>query len=181
MNVIADNALMLKVKAGDLDQLGLLFERYKRPLFSFFYRLCSDKNTSEDLVQNVFLRIIKYRHTFIGSGEFKTWMYHLARNIFADHLKKNQKQGQRDNLEKWEEHLLDNSSVENQHHDEEIQLLNLALQKLSYERREVLILSRYQGLKYAEIAEIMQTTESNVKVIVHRALIELRKIYAQLN
>jgi RNA polymerase sigma-70 factor (ECF subfamily) len=179
--VIADNALMLKVKAGDLDQLGLLFERYKRPLFSFFYRLSSDKNSSEDLVQNVFLRIIKYRHTFIGKGEFRTWMYHLARNVFADHLKKNQKQGQKDNLDKWEDHLLDNSSIENQHQSEEIQMLNWALQKLSYERREVLILSRYQELKYSEIAEIMQTTESNIKVMVHRALIELRKIYTQID
>ena len=79
---------MLKVKAGQLDQLGLLFERYNRPLYGFFFKLTCDQEVSEDLVQNVFVRIIKYRHTYKGDGKFSTWMYHMARNLFADHYRK---------------------------------------------------------------------------------------------
>ena len=54
MDTIRDNALMLKVKSGDLDKMGLLFERYHRVLFSFLYRMTKQRESSEDMVQNVF-------------------------------------------------------------------------------------------------------------------------------
>jgi RNA polymerase sigma factor (sigma-70 family) len=181
LNVIADNALMLKVKSGDLDKLGLLFERYKRPLFGFFYRMTSDKVISEDLVQNLFLRILKYRHTYTGKGEFRTWAYHLARNILTDHWKKQQKQGFKSDISEWQDQLADHQAAEAGQQEEDIRLLNLALNELAWEKREVLILSRYQGLKYQEIAEIMQTTEGNIKVMVHRALAELKKNFEKIS
>jgi RNA polymerase sigma-70 factor (ECF subfamily) len=74
---------MLQVKAGQVDQLGLLFERYHRILFSFFYNLNRNVEMSEDLVQNVFMRILKYKHRFKGDGEFKTWMFHIAKNVIT--------------------------------------------------------------------------------------------------
>src|SRR5688500_13069372 len=80
---------MLRVKAGDLDKMGLLFERYNRPLFAFFYHMTHKRDMSEDLVQNVFYRMLKYKHTFTGEGEFRTWMYHLARNILNDSARQN--------------------------------------------------------------------------------------------
>jgi DNA-directed RNA polymerase specialized sigma24 family protein len=60
----ADNELMLKVRDGDLGKLSFLFERYHRALFNFFLRSTGSRDLSEDLVQEVFLRILKYRHTF---------------------------------------------------------------------------------------------------------------------
>lgn len=80
---------MTRVREGDLDKLGLLFERYKRPLYGFFYGLNRDQELSEDLVQNTFLRILKYRHLFRGDGDFKTWMFHIARNVSHDQYRKN--------------------------------------------------------------------------------------------
>src|SRR5689334_1298700 len=82
---------MLKVKAGDVDKMGLLFERYHRKLFGFLYHMTGQSSISEDLVQNVFYRMLKYRHTFTGEGEFRTWMYHLARNVLADAAKQNKR------------------------------------------------------------------------------------------
>ena len=93
MDALADNALMLKVKSGDVDRLGLLFDRYHRVLYSFFYRFTASKMVSEDLVQNVFMRMLKYKHTFTGDGRFTTWMYHLARNVYADHYRKDSRLG----------------------------------------------------------------------------------------
>ena len=55
---------MLKVKEGDLDKLGLLFERYKKVLFAFYYRMNFNAELSEDLIQNVFMRILRYKHAF---------------------------------------------------------------------------------------------------------------------
>jgi hypothetical protein len=104
LDSLADNALMLKVKEGNLDKLGLLFERYKKPLFGFFYGLTKDAELCEDLVQNVFFRILKYRYLFRGDGDFKTWMFHIARNVNHDHFRKN-KWKFKESLDNWEENL----------------------------------------------------------------------------
>jgi len=103
---------MLKVKNGDLDHLGLLYERYKKQLFGFFYNLNRDKDLSEDLVQNTFIRIIKYKHGFKGDGEFKSWMFHIARNVNIDHFKKNKKNNETDSLEAWQEEATDDAETQ---------------------------------------------------------------------
>lgn len=181
LDAISDNGLMLKVKAGDVDKLGLLFERYNKALFGFFYRMTQNAKTSEDLVQNVFLRILKYKHTFTGEGKFTTWMYHLARNISIDHHKKQNKMGYKDELSQWENQLPEEVSTEDKlHQQEDIRMLNVALGRLSPDKREVLVLSRYQGLKYKEIATLMNCSEGAVKVRIHRALSDLKDIYQKL-
>lgn len=181
MDPITDNALMLKVKAGDTDRLGLLFERYHRALYSFFYRLTSKSEVSEDLVQNVFLRMLKYRHTYTGAGEFKTWMYHLARNVHADHYQKNKRLGFSDDFSHLENVLRDDVTMEDQtRKEEEMHLLQQALNRLDVEKREVLVLSRFQELKYKEIAELYGCTEGAIKVRAFRALDELKQIYLKL-
>lgn len=172
---------MLKVKAGDLDKLGLLFERYNQKLFSYFYRLTSRKDISEDLVQGVFERIIKYRTTYENSGAFSTWIYQIARNLHVDHHRKNQKEPGRDEL--FDLDSLTDKSHETEANfgkDRELKLLNTALNKLDAEKKETLILSRYQGFKYKEIAAIMDCSESAVKVRIFRALNELKQIIPEL-
>jgi len=73
------NELMIAVRAGEIDKLGDLFERHHRPLYGFFVRHTGDRTASEDLVQLVFYRILKYRHTYRDEGRFSAWIYHLAR------------------------------------------------------------------------------------------------------
>ncbi len=173
---------MLKVKAGNLDLMGLLFERYHRPLFGFLYHTTGQVAHSEDLVQTVFYRMLKYRHTFSGDGEFRTWMFHLARNVVNDAFKKNQKTSYQPDMAP----LLDNEAQAPEAEakmevEEQNKELHRALQLLSNEHREVLILSRFQELSYIEIAEILKTTEGNIKVKVHRAMKELKEIYLKRN
>jgi RNA polymerase sigma factor (sigma-70 family) len=177
---LADNTLMLKVKEGNLDKLGLLFERYKKPLFGFFYGMNKDAELSEDLVQNVFFRILKYRYLFRGEGDFKTWMFHIARNVNHDHFRKI-KWKQKESLDNWENRL---SSGENRatefQQDDEMQLLSMAMDRLPEDKREILLLSKYQEKKYKEIGEIIGCSEGAVKVKVFRALQELKLMYQQL-
>lgn len=181
MEAITDIALMLKVKAGDTDRLGLLFERYHRLLYSFFYRLTSKRAVSEDLVQNVFLRMLRYRHTYTGEGEFKTWMYHLARNVHADFYQKNKKLGFAADFTDLENCLQEDQNAEEvMRRQEEEHLLQLALNKLSLEKKEILVLSRFQGLKYKEIATLYGCSEGAIKVKAFRALEELKQIYLKL-
>ena len=171
---------MEKVRDGDLDKLGLLFKRYRKPLYGFFYGMNKEQELSEDLVQNTFFRILKYRHLFKGDGDFKTWMFHIARNVSNDHFRKN-KIKQKDSLENWQEKLghEENRSAEMQRVEEQ-ELLSIAMDRLPTDKREVILLSKYQEKKYKEIGEILGCSEGAVKVKVFRALQELKVVYRQL-
>jgi len=180
LNTLADNSLMMKVRDGDLDKLGLLFERYKKPLYGFFYHLHRDRTVAEDLVQNTFFRIVKYRHVFRGDGDFKTWMFHIARNVSNDHFRKD-KFKHTDDIDHWRERLgQEDSKVSEMQQDEHHQMLALAMDRLPLEKREILLLSKYQDKKYKEIGELLGCTEGAVKVKVFRALQELKDIFQQL-
>jgi RNA polymerase sigma-70 factor (ECF subfamily) len=172
---------MLQVKAGQVDQLGLLFERYHRILFSFFYNLNRNVEMSEDLVQNVFMRILKYKHRFKGDGEFKTWMFHIAKNVNIDYHKKHRKYRAED-VTQWQDKIKDESRSQNQQmiKQEELNQLKRAIQLLDPEKREIIILSKLQGLKYKEIGQIIGCSEGTVKVKVFRALKELKKVFEKL-
>lgn len=180
MEALSDNALMVKVRDGDLDRLGLLFERYKRPLYGFFYGLNRNQELSEDLVQNTFFRIMKYRHLFRGEGDFRTWMFHIARNVSHDHYRKD-KLKIRDSVEDWQDRLghEEHAAASMQKQDEQ-QMLAIALDKLPADKKEIILLSKYQEKKYKEIGELIGCSEGAVKVKVFRALQELKVIYQQL-
>lgn len=172
---------MLKVKTGDLDKLGLLFERYNKKLFHYFYRLTWRRDISQDLVQGVFERILKYRHTYENDGSFATWLFQVARNHHIDHYRRNRKLVDDENFDP--EKLADDRQQEHDFEsegDRELRLLKQALEQLDETKRETLVLSRFQGFKYKEIAEIMDCTESAVKVRVFRALNELKEIITEL-
>ena len=177
MNSLTDNAIMLKVKSGDLDKMALLFQRYHRPLYGFLYHMTSQREVSEDMVQNIFYRMLRSRHTFTGNGEFRTWMYHLARNVLKDHWKK---AGVSRSVTEWEDRVIDEVLVDERLEKKmELEMLQKRIASLSPESREVLILSRYQDLKYAEIAEVLDLSVAAVKVRIHRAINQLKTMYLQ--
>lgn len=180
MESLSDNALMLKVKEGDLDRLSLLFERYKKPLYGFFYSMNRESELSEDLVQNVFYRILKYRYLFRGEGDFRTWLYHIARNVSHDNFRKD-KIRKKDSLENWQDRLAGDSNWATEMvKNDEMQLLSMAMDRLPDDKKEILLLSKYQDKKYKEIGEIIGCSEGAVKVKVFRALQELKNVYKQL-
>ena len=181
MHALTDNALMLKVKSGELDKLGLLYERHKNRLFGFFYHLNGNAAVSEDLVQNVFIRILKYRNTFTGEGQFTAWMFRMARNVNNDHYRKNQKiihmSSDRASMSTPED-MEDLNTVMDQ--EDDISQLSRALQRLPLDKREILILSKYKEIKFSEIGKMLGCSEGAAKVKAHRALKDLRKIFLQL-
>lgn len=169
---------MLEVCSGDLRKLGVLFERYQTPLFNFHLRMTGDRAASEDLVQEVFFRILRYRHTFKEGTSFVTWMYRIARNAQADRFRKS---GREIGLEPQQEHPAPQpSAAESLESEQEAALVRRALNRLPEDRRELLVLSRFQNLKYDEIAELLGCQAGAVKVRIFRALRELRQIYFEL-
>jgi RNA polymerase sigma factor (sigma-70 family) len=173
---LSDEKIMLLVKDGHLSELTELFDRYHVPLYNFFLRLTFDKVTSEDLTQNLFYRVIRYRQSYQpAQGTFRSWIYRLARNIHADFCKEKQKQpGRLTNPGEEEEGLADNPAG---YSESDYQRLDKALASLRPEQREVLVLSRYQGLKYEEISKIKDISVAAIKVQVYRAIQQLRSLY----
>ena len=177
----SDENVMLAVRNGDLERLGLLFERYHRAVFDFFARMTGNRAVSEDLVQDVFFRILKYRKTFRAESHFKTWMFQIARNVRVDYYKK--RGSDRAAFENSKEELNSGFALPSQklEEDERTRLLECALLKLPEEKREILILSRYQGMKYEEIAELLGCELGTVKVRIYRAMQELRDVFFKLS
>ena len=177
---MTDNELMFQVRDGDVGKLGVLFERYHEKLYGFFVRHTNKREVSEDLVQDVFFRMLKYRHTFRGEAPFTVWMYQLARNASADYFRKwkNETPMAEGTEEQQSYDSLPSEQVQEQ---EEHRLLKAALSRLSEEKREVLVMSRFQGLKHEEIGKILDCPVGTVKARVHYALKELRDEYMKLS
>jgi RNA polymerase sigma factor (sigma-70 family) len=176
----SDNQLMLQVRDGNAEKMGILFDRYQKMLYNFFLRLTNDRAGSEDLVQEVFLRMLKYRHTYRGDGRFSNWMFHISRNTHVDYFKK---QNREQRLPGDEQNVAsqDSNPGDMMEQDQEIRLLQTALAQLPGEKKEVLILSRYHNMKYEDIAEIQGCQVGTVKARVHRAIKDLRDIYFNLS
>jgi RNA polymerase sigma factor (sigma-70 family) len=178
LNSLTDNAIMLRVKDGDLDKMGLLFERYHRQLYGFLFHMTYHREVSEDMVQQVFYKMLRYRQTFTGSGQFVHWMYSIARNVLKDQGKRKQLQMQAGNAEQLADQLPGGVTPEEQLEKKEARIgLYKAMEKLSDDHREILTLSRFQELKHQEIAQILNISEVAVKTRAHRALRELKNIY----
>lgn len=181
MEELSDNHLMQKVQGGDLGKMGLLYERYNKDLFAYFFRCCGDRDLSEDLVHNVFVRLIKYRQSFAGHGQFSYWLFAMARNVWIDETRQKAVLKKADQLDEVRALQTTDRNPEQQlDHRERSELLALALQQLSDEKREAILLSRYQGMKYKEIAKIANCTENAIKSRIQRGLIELREIMQKI-
>lgn len=171
---------MLRVKEGDVQKLGLLYERYKKRLFGFFYQMNKDADLSEDLVQNVFMKILKYKHTYTEESKFVVWIFQIARNTSYDSFKKSKAFSYRDIDDVG--HLLNaNDDIDRTIAKRENMItLKKAIEMLSPEQRELIVLSKFKELKYKELGEIVGCTEGNARIKVHRALNQLKDIFLTL-
>lgn len=176
-----DHELMIAVRAGEIARLGELFERYHQRLYGFFVRLTNQPSASEDLVQVVFYRILKYRHTYRDEGKFSAWIYHLARKVAADHFRKHaHAPAATDPLDLHEHPDAAPAPDARAATTDDLELLRVAIARLPLEHREVLVLSRLQSVEHREIARLLDTSVGAVKVRVHRALKELREVYFKI-
>ena len=163
---------MMEVRAGDVGKLEELFDRHHRSLFHFFLHLTSSRSASEDLVQEVFYRILKYRHTYQPETSFRAWLFQVGRNVHLDHVGRHKGEVSLPD-EAVEFRGPDVSPDRLAQKNQEAVLLRRALALLPREKREVLILSRFMELKHEEIASILKCEVGTVKVRVYRALREL--------
>jgi RNA polymerase sigma factor (sigma-70 family) len=175
MKSVPDEDVMLQVRNGEVEMLGVLFDRYQTPLYNFYAKMTQDRAVSEDLVQEVFLRILRYRQTYRPGTAFRTWMYQIARNTRLDQVRKT-----RPEAPFVSEPAAASSRSDSAQQQQEAATLQRALMQLPEDKRELLVLSRFQELRYDEIARLLGCEVGAVKVRVHRALQQLREIFLQL-
>lgn len=170
-----DEALMVEVRGGHLDRMGVLFHRHHQRMYRFFRRSIPDRSSCEDLVQNLFTRMIVYRSSYRGGGSFMSWVYRIAVNLRNDHLRR----VRRERASYVADALED--AVSNPETTSGLDLVRLraALDELRATERDVLVLTRFEGLSYADAAEVLGCTVGALKVRVHRALRSLREGYAK--
>lgn len=173
MKHLTDEQLMLCVRQGDLKKLALLFERHHKHLYNFYRKMTLDSALSEDLTQEVFEKILKYRTSY-QEGNFQSWMFTIARNIFSSHYQKNKKMGLQS---VHSDELAKIPLVTPLDRDEEIAHLLLCLQHLTPADRELIILHRLQEIGYEQLAHITGSSAGALKVKMHRALKKLRSAF----
>ncbi|MBN1905990.1 MAG: RNA polymerase sigma factor [Deltaproteobacteria bacterium] len=178
VELLEDHEIMVSVKDGDVHKLGLLFDRHAQGLFNYFQLQVRDRFRSEDLVQNVFYKILKYRHTFKEGADFRVWMYAIARNEKVNFFKHNRSSDEEVNPEQPDENS--NNPENDLASKTDKKHLGRALERISPDSRELLILSKYTGLPYNRIAEIYDCTVGAIKVRIFRAMQELKAQFVNI-
>ncbi|MCZ7646812.1 MAG: sigma-70 family RNA polymerase sigma factor [Planctomycetota bacterium] len=187
---LPDEELMKFCQDGDELAFNELFERYQGPALSFIYRMVGDRARTEALGQEAFLRIFKDAKSYQYPRSFATWFYTIVRNLCKNELRWRSRHptvsieenvdrsagGEGDGL-----HIGDNlrskstDPLEQLVGDELVTKLRDSLESLPEQEREILILNRFQGLKYREIAEVVGLPVGTVRSKIHTALERLRK------
>lgn len=179
-----DHDLMVEVARGNLASMSEIYQHRHRALFRFFFRTTSRQTTSEDLVHEVFLRMIRYRHTYAAndgaSDSFEPWMYRIARNVLADSLKKHRLEtpaddGELESIDSGRPTAFDTMAKQ-----QDTALLYKAMRELPEDKRELLVLSRFQGLSYEQIGQIVGCETGTAKVRVFRAVKAVGQIFSDL-
>lgn len=173
----SDEQLMLALRDGELDAFDALFRRHYETVRALCARITATGEGGEDLAQETFLRILRHRATFRGDARFTTWAYRIARNVCLEQLARFSRD--RRLAEQWSAEVSTDTSANAR--SDEIAQLDAAMQALSTEHREVLVLCRYHGLSFAEIGDILGCTAGAARVRAHRALTALRANYLALD
>ncbi|MGS2737854.1 RNA polymerase sigma factor [Sinomicrobium sp. M5D2P17] len=88
MKAFTDKQLMQEAVRGNLEAFRFLFDRHHAHLYNFLYKMCGDAMLSEDMCQDVFYNMVRYRTTY-NNGKFISWMFTIARNILSTYFRKN--------------------------------------------------------------------------------------------
>jgi RNA polymerase sigma-70 factor (ECF subfamily) len=184
---------MLDVKAGDQQSFELLLQRYRTPLVNFLYRMVRNLEQAEDLAQEVFLRVYRAREDYEPSAKFTTWLFRIATNLALNSVRDHRYEklevsmdapivaDAEDGEERMMELADEHPDIEQHLVDEaRKKMIRHAIEKLPEKQRAAVLLHKYQELDYAEIAKILQCSESALKSLLFRAYETLRVELAPL-
>ena len=179
---VSDEQLIASVADGDPSCLATLFERHHRGVYQFCLQMTRNRALSEDLVQDVFLKLLKSARSFRNDGSFKAWMFNIARNVTLDHLRKAKRQNN-ESMEQAEVEtaLTDNRSAEQAAAgSQKMQRVMRALAKLPAAAQEVIWLGRFEFDSYEELGQALSCNAGTARVRMHRAMQQLNSTYTRI-
>lgn len=171
-----DEELMQQVKRGDMYAFDILVRRWEQSLFNLAYKIVGDFEASKDIRQEVLLRVYKASKRYQPRGQFKTWLYRIAINCSINELKKRERCQTlplsmpyecEDGKEQFLEDILPDPKPQPDeliHCEEVAHLIQDALQNLPEEQRIVVVLRHYEGLKFQQIADVLDCPLGTVKL-----------------
>lgn len=178
MKNLSDQELMRIVQGGDHAPASEIYDRYSARIYNFALRFLRNSEAAEDATQEVFVKMLKHAQQFQGDAKLSTWLFSITANWCRDYLRK------ADNKTKESDDVLATLPASGESPERMLErrenevLVRRALMTLTPEQREAILLSRYQGLSYAEIAQISGCSEGAVKTRVFRAMETLKKTLA---
>src|SRR6185312_15582323 len=155
----ADAELMLRFQAGEASCFDELVGRYRKPLLGFVYRMVGDRDASEEILQEVFLRVYLHRARYQPTARFSTWVYRIASHLALNHRRDHRRE---ERMERLDEAVRRGRVRE-------------AVTGLPGRQRVAVILHKYQGLDYEEIAGALELSASATKSLLFRAYERLRR------
>lgn len=170
MENLSDEDLMELIIGGNLDMMRHLFQRYHIKIYNFCFQMTKDKDLSKDITQEVFYKVLKHRETY-RRKKFSSWIYAIARNLCRDYYRTSKKTQP---LNDKDVYIIHENSAEPLGN---LRQLNFALDQLGTSDRELIVMGKFQGLKYLEIAEITNSSLGAVKTRMHRAMQKLKDSY----
>lgn len=180
-----DEALMLAYSQGEVRAFEILLNRHERPIFNFVLRSCRRADVAEELTQEIFMRVVRSASDYKQKAKFTTWLYTIARNICIDRARRSKRTREMSLDEKIGDDdgntfldLVVDESAGTGHMSYErrrfLERLQAALAQLPEDQREVFILKEVSGLKFREIAEVVDAPVPTVKSRMRYALQALR-------
>lgn len=175
---MTDEELVRLCKEGEERAFEELIKKYHVPIFNYIYNLVGEKQTTEDLTQETFIKMVnnieKYKN--INSAKFSTWLFTIAKNTVNDHYRKT-KSKTTVPLEENMEILTEMDSVEDQIAKREaLKEIGQAIESLPNEEKSAIYLRYYMNLSYKEIAQVLSSSQDRVKWKLHDGLQKIRKI-----
>lgn len=176
-----DAELMLRVKEGDGASFAVLLEKYRSPVIHFLYRMVQNRGISEELGQEVFLRVYRSRATYEPTAKFTTWLFRIATHLALNWLRdgKNEK-----GLERLDDDSAPAPSREAPDRKPTVEHAMIRQAKLDEVRRAVsllpekqraaVLMHKYEEMEYSQIATVLNCSESAVKSLLFRAYETLR-------
>lgn len=171
-----DEELMLRFQTGDEAAFDALYERHAPALYRYFARVAGGRASAEDLLQTTFASVIRARDRFELGARFTPWLFTIAANAARDHLRQRQRAGLQEPLDG---HELPGEFAPPGDPGLAARL-EVALQRLPLAHREAVVLHHLMGFSFQELAEMLGTSSTAVRLRAHRGYTALRADLADL-
>jgi RNA polymerase sigma-70 factor (ECF subfamily) len=183
MQAVSDEQLIEWVANGDPSCLGTLFERHHKGVYKFCLQMTRNPQQAEDVVQEVFIKVLRKAGSFRHQGTFKSWLFNIARNTTLSSFRNNKRHKNMAPLDDYaESRLVDHHSAEQDSSGvQNIQILQKALARLSQTHQEVIWLGRFEFGSFEELGQALGCKASTARVRMHRAMQQLNLVFAELN